>query len=58
MTAAPTGPGRRTLLLSLGAAFVVAGVGAPRPAAAEPATASAQEAAPEDRPHRTLLGLI
>ncbi|WP_158630234.1 hypothetical protein [Glycomyces terrestris] len=58
MSPSPAGAGRRTLLLAAGAAAVLAGLGAPRPARAEPPAAPAQEAAAEDRPHRTLLGVI
>lgn len=52
------GLGRRTLLLAAGAIGVLAALGSPRPAGAEPEGAPAQGAAPEERPHRTLIGLI
>ncbi|MFG3340702.1 hypothetical protein [Glycomyces sp. NPDC048151] len=58
MTSPPTGPSRRTLLLAAGAVGVLTGLGAPRAASAEPEAPSAQETAPQERPHRTLLGLI
>jgi hypothetical protein len=58
MSPLPTGPARRTLILGAGALCVLAGLGAPRPASAEPEAAPAQEPAPQERPHRTLLGLI
>lgn len=57
MSPRQTGLGRRTLILTAGAVGILAGLGAPRPARAEP-SAPAQEPAPQDRPHRTLLGLI
>lgn len=57
MSPRQTGLGRRTLILTAGAVGILAGLGAPRPARAEP-PAPAQEPAPQDRPHRTLLGLI
>jgi hypothetical protein len=55
MSPPPNGPRRRTLILAAGAIGAMAGLGTPRPARAE--TAPAQETA-EERPHRTLLGLI
>lgn len=57
MSPPTTGLSRRTLILTAGASGIVAALGAPRPARAEP-QAPAQEAAPEERPHLTLLGLI
>ena len=56
MTSPPTGLTRRTLVLAAGAVGVLTGLGAPRPARAEPE--AAQEPASQERPHRTLLGLI
>jgi hypothetical protein len=56
MSPPPNGPSRRTLILAAGAIGVMAGLGTPRPVRAEPAPA--QETAPDERPHRTLLGLI
>ena len=58
MSTSATGPSRRTLLLAAGAGGLLAALGAPRPARAEPEPAPAQEPAPEERPHRTILGLI
>jgi hypothetical protein len=58
MSPPPTGPTRRTLILGAGAVSILAGLGAARPASAEPEAAPAQEPAPQERPHRTLLGLI
>ncbi|MEV3938465.1 hypothetical protein AB0K52_21120 [Glycomyces sp. NPDC049804] len=58
MSLPPTGPTRRTLILAVGAGGIAAALGAPRLARAEPEAAPAQDTASEERPHRTLLGLI
>ncbi|MEU5156386.1 hypothetical protein [Glycomyces sp. NPDC021274] len=49
---------RRALILAAGVGVALSVLGTAQPARAEQEAASAQEALPQERPHRTLLGLI
>lgn len=60
----PAGPSRRAVILTGGALGILAGLGAFRPARADAAAAvatapsAAPSAALDERPHRTLLGVL
>lgn len=56
--AAPSGPTRRAVILTGGALGVLAGLGILRPARAEAVPAAPASAAANERPHRTLLGVL
>lgn len=54
----PAGPSRRAVILTGGALGILAALGALRPARADAAAAPTRATAAEERPHRTLLGVL
>lgn len=58
MSTPSSGLSRRALILAAGACGALSVLGTAPPARAEQDEAAAQEALPQERPHRTLLGLI